>query len=132
MSDYGNPPPQDSYGQQPPSGPAGAYGQQPAYGSGPGRTDAKGFFGALFDFGFNHFVTPKIVKFVYVLAVGALALGWLVFLVVGFANSVGAGLFALIVGPVIVVLYLCFIRMTLEFYLSVTRLSEEIHHKLKS
>ncbi len=73
-----------------------------------------------------------IVKFVYVLALLGLVLGWLVFLVSGFANSVGAGLVVLILGPLAILLYLCFIRMTLEFYLSVTRLSEEVHHKLNS
>ena len=125
MSDYGNPPPQDPYGQQP-------YGQQPPHGSGPGGTDAKGFFGALFDFGFNHFVTPKIVKFVYVLALVLLVLGWLVYTIAIFTESAGLGLASLIFGPIFILIYLCFIRMTLEFYLAVTRLSEEIHHKLKS
>lgn len=95
----------------------------------PSETTA-GFFGALFDFSFTHFVTPKIVKFVYVLATIVLGLVWLVFLVAGFSSSAGAGAFALFVGPIITVIYLAFIRMTLEFYLAVVRTSEDIHKRL--
>ena len=35
-----------------------------------------------------------------------------------------------ILGPVFVVIYLAVIRMTLEFYLSVVRMSEDIHKRL--
>ncbi len=119
MSDYGNPPPQNPYGQQPP------------YGGGPGTTDAKGFFGALFDFKFEHFVTPMIVKLVYVLALVALVLGWLILTVAGFVDSPGSGLVLLVVGALGLIVYLAFIRMTLEFYLAIVRMSEDIHHRLK-
>ncbi|MGO4602880.1 DUF4282 domain-containing protein [Terrabacter sp. 2YAF2] len=95
----------------------------------PAREGA-GFFAALFDFSFTNFVTPILVRFVYVLATVALAVTWLIFVIAGFANSLGAGLGALILGPVFVVIYLAVIRMTLEFYLSVVRMSEDIHKRL--
>jgi hypothetical protein len=95
----------------------------------PAREGA-GFFTALFDFSFTNFVTPILVRFVYVLATVALAVTWLIFVIAGFANSLGAGLGALILGPVFVVIYLAVIRMTLEFYLSVVRMSEDIHKRL--
>ena len=115
---YENPPPSDPYGQPAPPPP----GDQPS---------AKGFFGALFDFSFEHFVTPMIVKVVYVLAMIALGLGFLVFLVVAFAQDTTSGLFVLILGPIGVLLYLCLIRMTLEFYLAITRMSQDIHQRLR-
>ncbi len=90
----------------------------------------KGFFGALFDFSFNNFVTPMIVKVVYVLAAIAIALGYLLFLVSTFTQSAGLGVVVLIIGPVIAVLYLALIRMTLEFYLAIVRMSEDIHKRL--
>ena len=95
----------------------------------PAREGA-GFFTALFDFSFTNFVTPILVRFVYLLATIALAVTWLIFVIAGFANSLGAGLGALILGPVFVVIYLAVIRMTLEFYLSVVRMSEDIHKRL--
>jgi len=114
---YGNPPPSDPYGQ-----PAPPPGNPPS---------AKGFFGALFDFSFEHFVTPMIVKVVYVLAMIALGLGFLVFLVAAFTQDTASGLFVLIVGPIGLLLYLCLIRMTLEFYLAITRMSQDIHQRLR-
>ena len=113
---YGTPPPNDPYGQPavPPPG-------------GPPR--GKGFFGALFDFSFEYFVTPMIVKVVYILSIVGLGLGWLVFLAAAFSQGAGSGLFVLVLGPVAMLLYLCVIRMTLEFYLAVTRMSQEIHHR---
>jgi len=93
-------------------------------------TEGAGFFTALFDFSFTNFVTPILVRFVYLLATVALVVGWLVFLFAGFANSVGAGLVALVLGPIFVIIYLAVIRMTLEFYLSVVRMSQDIHQRL--
>lgn len=95
----------------------------------PGREGA-GFFAALFDFSFTNFVTPILVRFVYLLATVALVITWLIFLVSGFASSVTAGLVALVLGPVLLVIYLAIVRMTLEFYLSVVRMSEDIHKRL--
>src|SRR5215472_8612004 len=89
----------------------------------PANSSGPGFFGALFDFSFGSFITPMIVKTVYVLAVAVLALFWLVFLIAAFSQSVGAGLGVLIFGPVFVLIYLAFIRMTLEFFLALVRMS---------
>ena len=100
------------------------------YGSPSENTDAAGFFKALFDFSFNEFITPKVVKFVYVLATVLLVLAWLVFLVTSFAQSAGAGLVVLVVGAVGLIFYLALIRMTLEFYLAIVRMSEDIHKRL--
>jgi hypothetical protein len=114
--------------QSPPPPP----GEPAPYGSGAAQSmDASGFFRALFDFSFNEFITPKVVKFVYVLATIALVLGWLVFVLVGFSDSAGAGLFYLIGGAIGVILYLALIRMTLEFYLAIVRMSQDIHQRLR-
>jgi Domain of unknown function (DUF4282) len=118
MSDYGTPPP-----TQPPTGPPG--------GAAPQGSSAKGFFGALFDFRFEQFITPMIVKFVYVLALVVLVIAWLGFLVAGFAESATSGVFVLVVGPILLLLYLAFVRMTLEFYLAIVRMSQDIHTRLR-
>ena len=116
MSEYTPPPP-------PPSDPSG-WGQQP----GPTSPPAKGFFGALFDFSFNSFVTPSIVKVVYVLATIALAVGFVGFLIAAIASGESTAiLLTLILGPILAILYLALIRMTLEFYYALVRMSEDIH-----
>lgn len=114
---YGTPPPSEPFGQpMPPTG---------------GQPTAKGFFGALFDFSFEHFATPMIVKIFYVLSIVVLGLMWFVYLVASFSMSAGLGAVVLILGPVGIVLYLCFIRMTLELYLAVNRMSQDIHQRLR-
>jgi len=131
-SDPGN---QQPFGAQPPTGNGGypPAGPQPPYGAGSGSeggAKAKGFFGALFDFSFNHFVTPIIVKIVYILVLIALVIGWLIAVISGFAQNVGVGLLFLVLGAIGVIVYLALIRMTLELYLSIVRMSEDIHHRL--
>jgi hypothetical protein len=121
----GGPPPPPPMVPAAPTGGPGGMSSIP----GPAKEGA-GFFTALFDFSFTNFVTPILVRFVYLLATVALVLSWLIFVIVGFANSVGTGLGVLILGPIFVVIYLAVIRMTLEFYLSVVRMSEDIHKRL--
>ena len=117
------------YAEQPPGDGPPPYGQQPA---GPGgQPPRKGFFGALFDFSFEHFVTPMLVKAVYIVAIVALGLGWLIWVAAGFSQSAGFGVAVLLLGPILIFLYLCLIRMTLEFYLAITRMSQDIHHRLR-
>lgn len=137
MSNYGNPPSdphdqdQGGYGQNP-------YGQQPGYGGGPSGPSGpagamphtKGFFGALFDFSFSHFITPMVVKVVYILGLIAMSLAFVILLVASFADSTAAGLVTLVIGPVVLLLYLCLFRMTLEFYVAIVRMSEDINHRL--
>ena len=113
----GTPPPSDPYGQPTPS---------------PGPVPSgKGFFGALFDFSFEHFVTPMLVKAVYIVAIVALGLGWVFWLLATFSQSAGFGIAVLLLGPILIFLYLCLIRMTLEFYLAVIRMSQDIHQRLR-
>jgi Domain of unknown function (DUF4282) len=46
--------------------------------------DSKGFLRALFDFGFQSFVTPKVVKVLYVLIMTGTVVSALVFTIVAF------------------------------------------------
>jgi hypothetical protein len=142
MSDYPTQPPPG--GQYPPGGhyPPGGEPTQPAPGGGmppyqhgnhrmqqAGGGDG-GFFAALFDFSFSRFVTPMIVKFVYVLATIVLAIGYVGFVIGAFTRNVGAGVLTLILGAVVVLIYLAFIRMTLEFYFAIVRMSEDVNRRL--
>jgi len=122
------PPPSDYSGaSSTPSGPSGPSGMSSL--PNPAREGA-GFFTALFDFSFTNFVTPILVRFVYLLATVALVATWLIALFAGFVRGFGSGLTVLVLGPVFLVIYLAVIRMTLEFYLSVVRMSEDIHKRL--
>lgn len=136
-------PPSEPY-QQPPQPYQQPIGERPVgeppagdrpYSAGAGRSaadgardDAKGFFGALFDYSFMNYVTPKVVKIVYVIVTVLIALGWLVALVAAFSNSVWAGIGFLLFGWIIALVYLAIARITLEFYLAVVSISEKVNH----
>ena len=101
----------------------------------PQRTTSTGGLKALFDYNFDTFITPSIVKIVYVIATVLVAL-----LTVGIAISglttmfqggaaIFLGLLILIASPVIGLVYLAFVRMSLELYYAVIRLSEDVHHR---
>ncbi len=91
---------------------------------------SKGFFGSLFDFSFNSFITPIIVKVVYVLVFIAVILTWIIGVVAGFSRGGIYGILAVVFGAIGSLLYLCFARMILEFFISVVRMSQDIHQRL--
>lgn len=91
----------------------------------------KGFFSALFDFNFDTFITPKIIKVVYIVImalVGLFAVGSLITALI--SGEPGAILLALIGIPLMSIVYLALARMTLELYFAVIRLSEDVHDRM--
>lgn len=115
-----------SFSNAPSNQPTGGYPQPSSL----SQTAGKGFFGALFDFSFSTCVTPKIVKAVYILATIGLALGYVIVVLASFVRGPVAGIAMMLVGALLGVLYLALIRMTLEFYYSIVRMSEDIHARL--
>jgi hypothetical protein len=117
-----NPPPTGSPGQ--PQHPEGIGGSPPAR-----QSDAKRFLGALFDFSFNHFVTPSIIRVLYVLGLIGIALTYLSFIIYAFLYSAAQGIITLLFGLIVAFIYLALWRVMLEFLLAVVRMSEDIHHR---
>jgi hypothetical protein len=144
-SSYPPPPQQGGYGQAPPPwapqagqpgqpgqrGPGypGAHGAAPA-GLAPGGADPQnrlnGTFGALFDFGFNTFATPAVIKVLYILGLVAIGLGYVVLVISAFSQSAGYGLLMLVGGAIGALFYVIFFRVLLEFYYAIVRMSEDI------
>ena len=123
--------------QTPPSGPPHAGpppGPQPWLAPGTASNvgaSAKGFLAALFDFHFDTFITPKIIKAVYIVVtviIGLTAVGFLLSAVLG--GEPGLIVLALIGVPLAAIVYLAMARMTLELYFAVVRLSEDVHERL--
>ncbi len=90
-------------------------------------SDSKGFLAALFDFGFTTFVTPKIVKVLYVLIMIGLGLGALVIIFSLFGHSLIAGIIGLlIVAPLYFIVSLAFYRIIMELFVVVFRISDDL------
>jgi len=84
-----------------------------------------GFLRALFDIRFTEMITGKIIVFLYVIAMIAIALGYISAVVGAFGNGVGAGLLVLlIVGPIAALFALAYIRVILEVFIVLFRIYE--------
>ena len=84
-----------------------------------------GFFSDLFDLSFTRFVTTKIIKVLYVLAMVLIGLFALVWVVAAFRDSVALGVLSLFVlVPLVSLLYLIYTRVLLEFVIQVFRITE--------
>lgn len=88
---------------------------------------SKGFVGSLFDFGFTSFVTPTVVKVLYVLIMIVLGLTGLGFAVSAFSLNKIAGIFVLIVvAPLFFFVSLALYRIVLELFVVIFRIAEDL------
>lgn len=79
---------------------------------------------ALFDFGFKRFITLSVIKILYMLGMGVIALVWLGFLIAAFTQGALAIAAVVVVGPLIAILYLIFFRIWLELVVVIFRIGE--------
>jgi hypothetical protein len=96
----------------------------------PARTKERGergFLGSLFDFSFSSFVTPKIIKVLYVLFTIWTGLLGVTILIIGFrTGGLAGGLFTLIIiEPIFILLTLGIYRVVLEAFMVLFRIYEE-------
>ena len=90
-------------------------------------SDASGFLGALFDFGFTSFVTPKVIKVLYMLIVAGTVVSALVFTIAVFKVSALFGFLTLVFGdPLFILIVLAIYRIILEFFVVTFRVAEDI------
>jgi hypothetical protein len=114
------PPPQPPPPQPPPPRPSPGPAQ-------PGQAAAKGFLGALFDFGFTSFVTPKVVKVLYPLIMILTGLTALSFIDIAFRANIGFGFVSLfILAPLFFLVVTAIYRILLEFFIVIFRVAEDI------
>jgi len=88
------------------------------------QIEAKGFFASLFDFGFTSFITLKFLRLIYgVLVVLILLIG-----VGAFLGSISQGgiyiLIAIIIVPIVTLLYLVLTRVSMEIVALFFRIGE--------
>lgn len=137
-------PASSAYPQQQPLTEQASATQNPVWtGESSSTGDHKGFFAALFDFSFSHFITLKFAKLIYILAV-ALNAVFMFFVVIGastfvfddyygFFSGLLIFIFAIIAAAVSALLNVIFLRIGLELAVSVIRLAQnstEIKNKL--
>jgi Domain of unknown function (DUF4282) len=90
--------------------------------------EAKSFFGSLFDYSFSSFITPRIIKVLYVLATILIVLWTLAFVLIAFKASSGLGIVTLLIfGPIFFVLGMIYARVLLELLIVFFRIHGDVH-----
>jgi hypothetical protein len=80
---------------------------------------------SLFDLSFTRFVSPDIAKYVYMLVMALVALGYLGLVFAAFQYGVGFGIFVLVLfGPLVSLIYLVLARAGLEALIATMRTAE--------
>lgn len=124
---------QQGYGQQGPAAGqqyAGSYGESSQqwgndpYASAATNQQSDGLFSALFDLSFTKFITPSVVKILYILLLVLGGLTWLISMVTSFSQSALAGFGTLIFGALGLLVWLLLMRVTLEFYVAMVRTAQ--------
>ncbi|GLU48101.1 DUF4282 domain-containing protein [Nocardiopsis ansamitocini] len=132
--------PSGPYPGQPPQGPPpGSYGVPPGIGyqgapppGGPQPVLEKGFFGALFDFGFTTYVTSKVIKVLYVIGLVLVTIATLSFVVSSFSMmgrggfDTFFGILMLLFSPVLALLYLILLRIWMELLIVVFQIADDL------
>jgi len=102
----------------------------------PTAEESKGFFAGLFDFSFTNLVTPKVIKFLYILFLIGLALGTLgglgLILVTLLQGEILAALGIMVLLPIAVLLYLILGRMYHELIILAFRMLETLERIAKN
>jgi hypothetical protein len=85
----------------------------------------EGFFKELFDTRFTTLITPKIIRVLYILAIVAIGIGALIFVVTAFASDTAFGILALLIlAPLGFLLYVIVARVYLEIVIVAFKIRE--------
>lgn len=90
----------------------------------PTGTQQSGFFESLMDTRFDNLITPKLVRFLYIVGMVVLVIGAIAWIIAGFANSAGTGILFLILAPLGALVYLIVLRLYLELVVVAFKIRE--------
>lgn len=78
------------------------------------------------DLSFKRFVTPRLVRMLYVLSLLAAAFYAFSYMFSGFAGGTFTGIFQMVTAPLAFLLYLIVARVTVELILAIFRIADHI------
>jgi len=90
----------------------------------PAPNQSKGFFARLFDLSFKSYVTPSVVRFLFVFIAVVTAISWLVGTIITFTESVGVGFLYLIIGAAVWLLLIIIYRIGMEISVAIINIAE--------
>lgn len=84
----------------------------------------RGFFAKLFDLSFSEFIAVQIAGVLYGIGILLIGLFCIAGILVGLSQGAGPGLGALIVMPLLFLVYVIFFRIALESFIAAIRTAE--------
>src|SRR5665647_1216187 len=88
------------------------------------QIETKGFFASLFDFGFTSFITLKFLRLIYGVLVVLILLAGVVFFVASISQGGLYILFAIVIVPILTLIYLVLTRVSMEMVAIFFRIGE--------
>lgn len=93
----------------------------------PASGDYCGYFCSLFDFSFRRFVTPKVIRILFGLAVLLILVFTVLMIINNFRDSVALGIITLIIiGPLYFIVTVTITRIVLEIVMVLFRIGEHV------
>lgn len=86
----------------------------------------RGFLATLFDFSFDDFLTPGVLKLLYTIGLLAALFGSLRFIGGGFGRGLWTGIGALLLAPLLFVVYSLLARVVVELVMVFFRIAEHM------
>lgn len=99
---------------------------KPADSSNSVLTEARAVMDLVFDFSFKRFVTPRLVRILYVLSILAALIFALSWMFGGTTDGFFDRLTRLVTGPLAFLIYLLGARVSMEFVLAVFKIAENV------
>lgn len=84
-----------------------------------------GFIGALFDLSFTNFITPRLIKVLFVLGIVAAAF-WALSMALAGISQGGFALFLALLSPLLFFVAVIYVRVMMEMIMVIFRASEHI------
>lgn len=84
----------------------------------------KGSFGIMFDLSFSEFVTTRVIKILFIIGILFSALGALMIIIGGFNSGWVVGILALLLSPLVFLLYVLLARIWCEMIIVIFRIAE--------
>jgi hypothetical protein len=81
------------------------------------------FFTSLFDFSFSRFITPSIIRILYIICITISGVVAITSILSGFRIGMISGIISLVIAPIIFILAVCGSRVFLEVILNVFRIA---------
>jgi hypothetical protein len=88
--------------------------------------DNKSFFNSLFDFSFSSFITPKIIKVLFVIGIVLSVIYAIAIIATAFAAHIALGIVVLILSPIVFILFVLAIRVYLEILIIMFRIQNDV------